>query len=122
MKESSRNSFNVMKRPFSVAFLGWLFIAVGSAALCYHLVKDRLDFWMIPIRFVEITAIVAGIFLLRGRNWARWLVLIWLAFHVVVSALNSLSSSVPHLLLLIAVGYFLFTPPDSAYFKSTPSK
>ena len=44
-----------MKRPFSVAFLGWLFIVVGPAALCYHLVKGRLDFWMIPIALVEIT-------------------------------------------------------------------
>jgi uncharacterized membrane protein len=111
-----------MKRPFSVAFLGWLFIVVGLAALCYHLVKGRLDFWIIPIALVEITAIVAGIFLLKGRNWARWLVLIWLAFHVVVSALDSLSSSVPHFLLLIAISYFLFTPPDSRYFKSAPSK
>jgi hypothetical protein len=111
-----------MKRPFSVAFLGWMFIVVGPAALFYHLVKGMLDFWMTPIALVEITAIVAGIFLLKGRNWARWLVLIWLAFHVVVRALNSLSSSVPHLLLLIAVGYFLFTPPDSRYFKSAPSK
>jgi hypothetical protein len=111
-----------MKRPFSVAFLGWLFIVVGLAALCYHLIKDRLDFWMIPIALVEITAMVAGIFLLKGRSWARWLVLIWLAFHVVVGALDSLSSSVPHLLLLIAVGYFLFTPPDSTYFKSALSK
>jgi len=77
---------------------------------------------MIPIALVEITAMVAGIFLLKGRSWARWLVLIWLAFHVVVGALDSLSSSVPHLLLLIAVGYFLFTPPDSTYFKSALSK
>ena len=111
-----------MKRPFSVAFLGWLFIVVGLAALCYHLVKDALDFWMIPVALVEIAAIVAGIFLLKGRNWARWLVLIWIAFHVVVSAMHSFSSSLPHFVLLIAVGYFLFTPPDSRYFKSAPSK
>lgn len=111
-----------MKRPFSVVFLGWLFIVVGLAALVYHLVKDRLDFWTIPIALVEIIAIVAGVFLLKGQGWARWLQLAWLAFHVVVSALNSLSSSVPHLVLLIAVGYFLFTPPDSSYFRSARSK
>lgn len=111
-----------MKRPFTVAFVGWLFIAVGPAALCYHLVRSTLDFWIIPIAFVEITAIVAGIFLLKGRNWARWLVLIWLAFHVVVKALDSLFSSVPHLLLLVAIGYFLFTQPDSGYFKSASSR
>jgi hypothetical protein len=31
-------------------------IVVGPAALCYHLVKGRFDFWMIPIALVEITA------------------------------------------------------------------
>jgi hypothetical protein len=105
-------------------YIPWLAVHCcrPGRALCYYLVKGRLDFWIIPIALVEITAIVAGIFLLKGRNWARWLVLMWLAFHVVVSALDSFSSSVPHFLLLIAVGYFLFTPPDSRYFKSAPSK
>jgi|SRR5580658_246327 uncharacterized membrane protein HdeD (DUF308 family) len=110
-----------MKRPFAVAFLGWLFIAVGIAALLYHLTKGQLDAWMILIALLEIVAIVAGIFLLKGRNWARWLLLAWIAFHVISSGLNSLRASVPHLLLLIAVAYFLFTPPDSRYFGSAPA-
>jgi hypothetical protein len=107
-----------MKRPFTVTFLGWLFIAVGQFALLYHLIKGRLDIWMLVIALFEIIAIVAGIFLLKGRNWARWLSLAWIAFHVIARALNSLSASVPHLLLLIVVSYFLFTPPDSKYFSS----
>ncbi len=111
-----------MKRPFSVAFLGYLFIVVGIAALVYHLVRGSLDFWMLLIAFVEIVAIVAGVFLLKGRDWARWLLLLWLAFHVVASALNSIYASAPHVLLLIAVGYFLFTPPDSTYFKTVSPK
>jgi len=107
-----------MKCPFSVRFLGYLFILVGIAALVFHLVRGSLDYWILLIAFVEIVAIVAGVFLLKGRNWARWLLLLWIAFHVIATALNSLSASAPHLLLLIAVGYFLFTPPDSAYFGS----
>jgi hypothetical protein len=107
-----------MKRPFAVTFLGWLFIAVGLFALLYHLVKGRLDVWMLLIAPFEMIAIVAGVFLLKGRNWARWLLLLWIAFHVIARALNSLSESLPHLLLLVAVAYFLFTPPDSKYFGS----
>jgi hypothetical protein len=105
-----------MKRPFAVTFLGWLFIAVGLFALIYHLAKGGLDIWMLLIVPFEIIAIVAGVFLLKGHNWARWLLLLWIAFHVIAMALNSLSESVPHLLLLVAVTYFLFTPPDSKYF------
>ena len=111
-----------MKRPFSVSFLGCMFIVAGLVSLFYHLLRDRLDYWTLPISLVGILAIVGGVFLLKGRNWARWLVLAWLTFHVAVSALNSMSRSVAHIVLLIAVAYFLLTPPDSRYFKSAQSK
>jgi hypothetical protein len=105
-----------MKRPFAVTFLGWLFIFVGLAALLYQLIKGTMDFWMIAIVLFELVAVLAGIFLLKGRSWARWLLMAWVAIHVYVGVEHSLPSGVPHLLLLIAVGYFLFTPPDSKYF------
>ena len=105
-----------MKRPFAVGFLGWSFIFVGLAALLYHLIKGTLDSWMIAIALFELVAVLAGIFLLRGRNWARWLLMAWVAIHVYIGAEHSLSAGVPHLLLFIAVAYFLFTPPDSKYF------
>jgi hypothetical protein len=107
-----------MKRPFAVTFLGCLFIVVGLANSIFYLSKSPLDRWAVPISFIGTIAVVGGIFLLKGRNWARWLLLAWLAFHVVVSALNSLSGSVVHLVLLVAIAYFLLTPPDSRYFSS----
>jgi len=45
--------------------------------------------------------------LLMGHNWARWLILAWLAFHVVVSAFHSLSDSIALVVLLIIVGFVL---------------
>ena len=107
-----------MKRPFAVTFLGWLFIAVGLFALIYQLIKGTLDFWMITIVLFELVAVLAGMFLLKGRKWARWLLMAWVAIHVYIGAEHSLSAGLPHLLLLIAVAYFLFTPPDSKYFGS----
>jgi hypothetical protein len=105
------------KRPFQIAMLGWLFIAVGILSTTYHLSKNSLDRWTIPIVLVGIIAVVAGVFLLRGAGWARWLLLAWLAFHVVVSALNSLWDALPHAVLLLAVGYVLLGPPTSRYFQ-----
>jgi uncharacterized membrane protein HdeD (DUF308 family) len=115
-------NLNSMKRPFQVTMLGWLFIAVGILSTIYHLLNGPLDRWTVPMLLVGTIAIVAGIFLLRGARWARWLVLAWLAFHVVVSALNSLSDAMPHVVLLVVVGYFLLGPPTSEYFRSTQSK
>ena len=112
-------NLNSMKRPFQVTMLGWLFIAVGILSTIYHLLKSPLDRWTVPILLVGIIAIVAGVFLLRGARWARWLVLAWLAFHVVVSGFNSLSDAMAHLVLLLAVGYVLLGPPTSNYFQSS---
>lgn len=71
------------KRPVPVTMLAWLFIAVGFVSTIYHLTESPLDRWTLPIALVGITAIVGGVFLLKGAGWARWLLLVWLAFHVV---------------------------------------
>jgi uncharacterized membrane protein HdeD (DUF308 family) len=110
-------NFNSMKPPFQVTFLGWLFIVVGIVSTAYHLWHGTLDRWTVPIVIVGALAVVAGVFLLRGVSWARWLLLAWLAFHVVVGALNSLGDALPHAVLLLAVGYVLLGPPTSKYFE-----
>lgn len=110
-------NLNAANRPFQVAFLGWLFIVVGTLSSAYHLLKNPLDRWTIPIMFVGIIAVVAGIFLLRGARWSRWVLLVWLAFHVVISALNSLPDAIVHAALLLVIGYFLLGPPTSKYFQ-----
>ena len=33
------------------------------------------------IEIIRVAAIVGGAFMLRGHNWARWLVLAWIGFH-----------------------------------------
>ena len=33
----------------------------------------------------ELVGLLAGIFMLRGHNWARWLAVAWMAFHVAIS-------------------------------------
>jgi uncharacterized membrane protein len=111
-----------MKRPLPVPILGYLFTIVGLAGLVYHLTRRPLDRWVALISLIEIIAIVGGVFLLKGRNWARWLMLGWLAFHVGVSAFHSLSDCIAHVVLLLVAGYFLLTSPDSKYFHTSPSE
>ena len=111
-----------MKRPIPVTILALLFIAAGVVGLAYHLSQDRLDRWAVLIFSIRILAIVGGIFLLKGRNWARWLMIGWVGFHVGVSAFKSLSDCIAHAVLFVAVAYFLLTPPDSKYFQASPSE
>ena len=35
------------------------------------------------VGLTELLAILSGVFMLRGQNWARWLALAWIAFHVI---------------------------------------
>lgn len=111
-----------MKRPLPVTILGCLFIVVGLVGLVYHLFEEPLKPQIALLSLVRLMAVVGGIFLLMGHNWARWLVLGWLAFHVVVSAFHSLSECIAHVVLLIVIGYFLLRPPASKYFQAAPSE
>jgi hypothetical protein len=117
------------KRPLAIAIIGWVFIAVGSFALFYHLqprhipefradpsIANRL-IWICLIRFL---AIVGGVFVLRGANWARWLLVLWLAYHVGLSAFHSLFEVAVHGGLFAVILYFLFRTPANEFFHHTP--
>jgi len=110
-----------LTRPFAVTFLGLLFIVAGLVGLTYHLGQRPLEPWIVPVSLVRLLVIIGGIFLLLGRSWARWLLVVWLAFHVAVSAFHSISETLAHLVLLAMVSYFLFTPPASGYFEQSQS-
>ena len=108
-----------MKRPLSVTVISCLFIAAGVVGLAYHAreftTRPPLEYALVCS--VRLLAILGGVFMLRGRNWARWLVLAWVACHVVLSAFHPLSELVVHSVLFAVVAWFLFRPQVSAYFR-----
>jgi hypothetical protein len=106
----------VIRRTLSNTIIAWLFIAAGTVGLVYHLSqvigRAVLDTEHVVILLLRLAAIVAGVGLLRGANWARWLMVGWLAYHVVLSAFHTPSEFAVHGLLFAVVTYFLFrTPP-----------
>ena len=109
------------KRPRSITIIGWIFIAVGVIALVYHFLHPSEDA-LVWICFVRLLAIVCGVFLLYGCDWARWLLLLWLAYHVALSSFHSLFAVAVHSLLLAVIAYFLFRPQASRYFRGTRPK
>lgn len=56
--------------------------------------------------------------MLRAGNWARWLAVAWIAFHVVISALDSWTACAIHTVLLVVLVYFLSRPAANRYFHS----
>jgi hypothetical protein len=109
------------KRPLPVTILSWLYIATGVAGLAIH-AKElstqsvfHLDaLWLV---LLPLLAIAVGVYMLRAHNWARWLALVWIAFHVVISTFDSLQKLIVHVILLALFAYFLFRPEATTYFR-----
>jgi hypothetical protein len=112
---------NMNSRPLSVTLISCLFIAAGAIGFAYHVTEfkqGQVEYDLVLVCFVRLLAILAGLFMLRGRNWARWLLLVWIVYHVILSAFHSLSELAMHSLLFGVVAYFLFRPQASAYFRA----
>jgi hypothetical protein len=108
-------------RPLAVTIIGWLFIAVGAIGATYHGTElnfaDPFGNDTLLLTAIRLLAVLSGTFLLRGRNWARWLLLAWIAFHVGVSALDTHQGLVAHAVLLVVVAWFLLRPPAAGFFR-----
>lgn len=108
-------------RPRSVTVIGWLFIAAGIVGLVYHATaletSGPLDYEALWVLLLRLLAVIGGAFMLRGADWARWLVLAWIAYHVVLSAFHSWSETAVHAVLLAGVAYLLLRPEAGAYFR-----
>jgi hypothetical protein len=77
---------NSARRPIAILLLSCLYIAVGTTGFVINFPKlIALQQESIWIELTELLALLAGAFMFRGRNWARWLALVWMAFHLAVS-------------------------------------
>ena len=112
----------MIKRPVSITLLAVLLIATGFLGLVYHArdinLQHPLQNDTLWVELIRVLAIVAGIFMLRGHNWARWLALAWIAFHVVISFWHSWSQVAVHVLVFAVFALFLFRPAAARYFKT----
>jgi len=109
------------KRPHSITVISWIFVAAGVSGLAYHATEFKpqrpFQYDVVWVCLVRLLAIACGVFMLRGRKWARCLLLIWIAYHVILSSVHSLSQLVVHGLLFAVIACFLFRPGASAYFR-----
>jgi hypothetical protein len=111
------------QRPDLVTAIGFVFIAVGVIEIVYHLFGFKT--WqpfqtdVLWVCLVNLIAVVCGIYVLRGRNWARWLTVAWIAYHVILSSFHSLGKLAVHGILFAVFAYFLFRPGVSQFFRES---
>lgn len=107
-----------MKRPLSVTILACVYLAVGVIGFAAHfreLLAGHQD--AVPMELTELAAILCGTFLLRGHNWARWIAVAWIAFHVVLSAFHAIPELAIHAVFCAVIAWLLFRPEAARYFR-----
>jgi hypothetical protein len=111
-----------MKRPIPIWIVAAVYLVVGVMGFVYHfheLTAGHSD--AIGIELTEMLAVVAGIGLILRQNWARWLALAWIVFHVVISLFHPLRELLIHAVVCILIAWLLFRPATARWFKGTSS-
>lgn len=110
----------------SVLAVGVLFIILGAfdlyrglapliaSAPRWHMATDDVQ-----VLAVGIAAVAGGIYVLRGANWARWLLAIWMALHVAIS-IGEPRALLAHVVIFGFVAYLLFNSRASIHFAVPP--
>ena len=116
------------ERPRPITVISWIFIVFGSIALLTGLlpnvnttttqrIAELKTHWFVHVS--RMLMILSGVFMRYGCNWARWLLVAWMAFHIIIRALHSPFQLLMHTLIFAVILYFLFRPPASTYFRGT---
>jgi len=107
------------KRPIYVTVLGYLLIVAGAVGIAYHFTEFRYTplseyFGVLVVRLI---AIVSGISLLRGKDWARWLSIAWIGFHLGISIFHTKEGIAVHAVVFAAFTVLLLLPASNRYFR-----
>ena len=109
----------------SILGVGVLFLALGVLDVWRGLAplfgmdaQARLAGDDMLVLAIGVAALIGGTFVLRGQNWARWLLAAWMALHVAISIGKPLAL-LAHLAIFGFIAFLLFRPPASAHFGSS---
>lgn len=121
-------------RPLSISIISWIFIATGGITLLAGLlpltsgitasqeaiagVESRGSLEFVLALVIRLLAVIGGAYMLRGSNWARWLLVAWMGYHLVISIFHSGFELIMHGLIFGVIIFVLFRPVASVYFRS----
>ena len=127
MSSSSGPERATRTRVRSVLVVGVLFLVLGALDLWrglaplfasaprWHMATDDAE-----VLTIGIAAIVGGTYVIRGANWARWLLAAWMALHVAISV-GQPGALFAHLVIFSFVAWLLFRSGASAHFGASPA-
>ena len=103
-------------------FLGALDAYQGIVPIASSIRRSRLAGDDVLVLAIGIAALIGGWQLLRGRSWARWLLVAWMALHVAISV-GRPSALGAHLAIFGSIAFLLFRSGAAPHFavRSTPT-
>jgi hypothetical protein len=109
-----------MKRPLAVTITGWIFIAAGTIGFLYHIkevdIRNLFSNDALWVQAVRLFAMAGGILTLQGSNFGRWLIVIWMVYHVFLSYFHGMSELIMHAVILGCVCLALFYSKANTFF------
>ena len=111
---------NPRRRFLGILVVGVLFLVLGAVDV-YQGVAPMFRSASRPatddlqVLAVGVTALAGGAFVLRGHNWARWLLAVWMLFHVVISVGHP-GQLVAHIVIFGCMAFVLFRPGAGGFF------
>lgn len=128
----------IMKeRPQLVTIIAWILILKGALFLVGRLslignpfLAESMERAHLPVamQYLEsflgyAVAIVAGVYLLRGENWARWLYVYWAGLSFALALMNDGLQIRPFVFLLLngVLIFLLMRPPAADFFGRKPT-
>ena len=114
-----------LRRPLPITIVGWLFVLVGGGGIVTQLVQlvnggaldDRGLRDVAIVLTLRLIALAGGVFVLRGADWARWLLIVWMAYHIWISLQHSWLEAAMHAAIFGLLLYLLFRRNSSAFFR-----
>jgi hypothetical protein len=106
----------------SIKVVGVLFLALGVLDLWRGLApirgggQSRLAADDMQVLAIGVAALIGGAFVLRGQNWARWLLAAWMALHVAISVGQPIAFAA-HLVIFGFIAFLLFRSRASEHFR-----
>ena len=118
------------RRPRAIVAAAWVFIVVGAAGILKDLLpllgsgaasarEGLLAEGLVGLALiwtVRLLAVIGGALVLNRSNSGRWLLAVWMAFHVGLSLFHSALQAALHVAIFSALAYVLFRHQASSYF------
>ena len=110
------------RRSLSVMVVALILAASGVVGLVYHGSELSANTPILSeeygVLLLRVVAIVTGVFLFRGANWARWMALAWIGFHVIISV-PDMGKTFAHVVILAIFAVVLFSRKSETSFKGS---